>query len=69
MTDYKIPGTNVTIEKDTAVYIPMFGLHYDPEFFPNPQKYDPDRFCESNPHKYPAFAYIPFGEGPRNCIG
>ncbi|RZC41682.1 p450 domain containing protein [Asbolus verrucosus] len=47
----------------------MFGLHYDEKYFPNPQKYDPERFSEENLSKLTPFSYIPFGEGPRNCIG
>ncbi|GJQ85724.1 Cyp6g1 [Trypoxylus dichotomus] len=69
MMDWKIPGSNITIEKGTPVYIPMFGLHYDAEYFPNPDTFDPERFSEEQINSRPAFAYIPFGSGPRNCIG
>jgi len=67
--DYKIPDSNLVIEKGTPIYIPMFGLHYDEEYFPDPEKYDPERFSEENKSKVPPFVYIPFGEGPRVCIG
>lgn len=67
--DYKIPGSDVTIEKGTPIFIPMFGLHYDEKYFPEPNKYDPERFSEENLAKIVPFSYIPFGEGPRNCIG
>ncbi|KAF2893765.1 hypothetical protein ILUMI_12410 [Ignelater luminosus] len=66
---YNIPGTDVTIEKDVPIYISLLGLHYDAEYFPNPEKYDPERFTIENKSTRPADAYIPFGEGPRNCIG
>lgn len=66
---YKIPNSDLVIEKDTPIYISVLGLHYDPEYFPDPEKYDPERFNEENKHKIPPFAYIPFGEGPRKCIG
>lgn len=69
MHDYGLPGTELVIEKGTPVYIPMLGLHYDPEYFPNPEKYDPERFTEENKHKRPAYVYMPFGEGQHNCIG
>ncbi|GAB1859329.1 Cytochrome P450 6k1 [Camponotus japonicus] len=66
---YKVPNSELVIEKDTAVYIPMLGLHYDPEYFPNPDKFDPERFNEENKRNRPACVYFPFGEGPHNCIG
>lgn len=67
--DYKIPQSDVTIEKGTFIYIPMFGLHYDPKYFPKPQIYNPERFNEENRKTIPPYSYIPFGTGPRNCIG
>ncbi|GJQ70003.1 Cyp6g1 [Trypoxylus dichotomus] len=67
--DYKIPGSNVTIEKDTSVMIPLMGIHYDPAYFPDPQKFDPQRFSEANLTKIHSCSFLPFGDGPRNCIG
>ncbi|KAL6418467.1 hypothetical protein ACFW04_012069 [Cataglyphis niger] len=66
---YKVPNFDLVIEKDTPIYIPMLGLHYDPEYFPNPNKFDPERFNEENKRDRPACVYFPFGEGPRACIG
>ncbi|XP_025265760.1 cytochrome P450 6k1 isoform X3 [Camponotus floridanus] len=66
---YKVPNSDLVIEKGTPVYIPMLGLHYDPEYFPNPDKFDPERFNEENKRNRPACVYFPFGEGPHNCIG
>lgn len=59
----------VTIEKDTMIVIPTIGLHYDPEYYPNPDIFDPERFSDSNKNKIVPYTYLPFGEGPRNCIG
>ncbi|KAK5638808.1 hypothetical protein RI129_013103 [Pyrocoelia pectoralis] len=67
--DYKLPGTDLVIEKGTNVMIPLYGLHYDPEYFPDPECFDPERFNEENKKKVIPFTYMPFGEGPRVCIG
>lgn len=67
--DYKVPGSNVTIDKGVAVFISVLGIHYDEEFYPNPDVLDPERFNEENKAKRPSCTFLPFGEGPRNCIG
>lgn len=69
LQNYKIPNSDVTLEKGTPIYIPMIGLHYDPKYFPNPEKYDPLRFSENVKKSRPNFVYMPFGEGPHICIG
>jgi len=66
---YKVPEFNLVIEKGTPVYISMLGLHYDPDYFPNPNKFDPERFSEENKRNRPSCVYFPFGEGPHACIG
>lgn len=68
-TNYKLPNSDLILEKGTPVYISMTGMHYDPEYFPDPEKFDPTRFTEENKQNRPSFTYFPFGEGPRNCIG
>ena len=44
-------------------------MHHDPRYFPDPQKFDPDRWLPERSQKLPRFAYFPFGGGPRQCIG
>ncbi|KAF5304258.1 hypothetical protein FQA39_LY09785 [Lamprigera yunnana] len=67
--NYFIPQTGLVIEKGTPVVISQLALHYDPKYFPNPQNFDPERFSDENKQTIPAGAYLPFGDGPRNCIG
>ncbi|RZC37404.1 p450 domain containing protein, partial [Asbolus verrucosus] len=67
--DYKIPGEDITIEKGTSVLISVLGIHHDGEYYPDPEKFDPERFSEENKKSLPHYAHIPFGEGPRICIG
>jgi len=67
--DYKVPGTNYILKKGSAIQIAINGLHHDPEYFPNPEKFDPERFSPENKAKINQYAYLPFGSGPRNCIG
>jgi len=67
--DYKIPDSNLTLEKDTLVMIPAYGIHHDADIYPDPEKFDPLRFTEENKKDRHPMAHIPFGEGPRNCVG
>nr|XP_012224505.1 PREDICTED: cytochrome P450 6k1-like [Linepithema humile]XP_012224506.1 PREDICTED: cytochrome P450 6k1-like [Linepithema humile]XP_012224507.1 PREDICTED: cytochrome P450 6k1-like [Linepithema humile] len=66
---YKVPDSDLVLEKDTPIYVSMLGMHYDPEYFPDPEKFDPERFNEENKRNIPSCAYFPFGEGPHSCIG
>lgn len=60
---------NYTLTPGCTCVICVFIVHQDPEYFPNPTSYNPDRFLPENNHKRHPFAYIPFSAGPRNCIG
>ncbi|GBM55810.1 Cytochrome P450 4V2 [Araneus ventricosus] len=57
------------IPKGAACIIFAYSLHRDEDVFPDPEKFDPDRFSPENSVNIPEFAYIPFSAGPRNCIG
>ncbi|XP_037910857.1 probable cytochrome P450 9f2 isoform X5 [Hermetia illucens] len=62
-------GEGVKLYPGDIVSIPIVGLHHDPEYFPNPDKFDPERFSPENKNQIQPFTYLPFGVGPRNCIG
>lgn len=62
-------SSGFTMKVGTPVVIPAYTLHHDERFFPNPEKFDPDRFLGSNKESIVKYSYIPFGEGPRICIG
>mgnify|MGYP004578952509 FL=1 len=47
----------------------LCGLHKDPKYYSDPQRYDPDRFSDENKENIKQCAYMPFGDGPRVCVG
>ncbi|KAJ8953113.1 hypothetical protein NQ318_013457 [Aromia moschata] len=67
--NYQVPGSDLIIEKGTTVMIPVLGIHFDPEYFTDPEKFDPERFSEENKAQRHSFSWLGFGEGPRICIG
>lgn len=70
--DYSIPRDSqepLLIEKGSHVYIPTLAFHKDPQYYPDPERFDPDRFTENAKYPLPKNCYFGFGEGPRICIG
>ncbi|RLU15176.1 hypothetical protein DMN91_012170 [Ooceraea biroi] len=64
------PGCkSLIIEPETVIIMSAYGLQNDPKYFPNPEKFDPERFNEENKDKIHPYTYLPFGLGPRKCIG
>ncbi|KAJ8687378.1 hypothetical protein QAD02_023172 [Eretmocerus hayati] len=69
METYTFTGAELTIPKDTRVWIPVYAIQRDPQIYPDPENFDPERFNDENiSSRHPSF-YLPFGDGPRNCIG
>lgn len=66
--DFEFEG-GLKIKKGQGMVVPIHPLHYDPEIYPNPEEFIPERFSEENKKNRDNVAFLPFGIGPRNCIG
>jgi cytochrome P450 family 4 len=60
---------NALIPADSHIMIHLYDTHRDPNFWSEPDKFDPDRFLTERCKNRHPFAYVPFSAGPRNCIG
>lgn len=67
--DCFIEEANLKVQKGQKFLISPLALHYDPEYFPEPEKFDPDRFSEENKRNMKPYSFLPYGEGPKYCIG
>uniref|UniRef100_UPI003AAC81AA cytochrome P450 3A40-like isoform X3 n=1 Tax=Centroberyx gerrardi TaxID=166262 RepID=UPI003AAC81AA len=59
----------LVIPKDMVVMVPTWVLHRDPDLWPEPEEFKPERFSKENKETIDPYTYMPFGAGPRNCIG
>jgi cytochrome P450 family 6 len=68
--DYKLPGSSFVIPKGMLIIIPASGFHRDGRYFPDPDNFNPDNnFSEQAKANRPSYSFLPFGQGPRACIG
>nr|XP_033323895.1 cytochrome P450 9e2-like [Megalopta genalis] len=72
--DYELPppvpgGKPFTIKKGTNLWIPSHAIQTDPKYYDNPDKFEPDRFIHDGKRILGSGTYMPFGVGPRMCIG
>jgi len=67
LKDVEIDG--YLVPKDMVVLYAPYTLHRREEFFPQPEKFDPERFTPEREKQLPRYAFVPFGAGPRICIG
>jgi cytochrome P450 len=63
------PLGDYTVPKGTVVLVSPYALHRRPSLYPDPERFDPDRFTPEEEARRPKSAYIPFSAGPRTCIG
>ncbi|XP_026474636.1 probable cytochrome P450 6g2 [Ctenocephalides felis] len=63
------PYDHVVLEPKTPIYLSILAIHMDPKYYPNPDKFDPERFSEDMKQNRNPYTYMPFGAGPHNCIG
>ncbi|XP_047118513.1 cytochrome P450 6k1-like [Schistocerca piceifrons] len=67
--EFRVPGFSATLPRGTLVLVSVLGLHRDPAYFPDPDRFDPDRFREDVRRRRHPYVYLPFGAGPRACFG
>lgn len=66
--DYRMPDGCI-IPKGTSLFFLTMGIMRDPKYFPDPEKFDPERWTPENKAKMRPYTQLGFGFGPRNCVG
>ncbi|XP_060930117.1 cytochrome P450 3A40-like [Limanda limanda] len=69
MTKVSVEVNGMTVPKGTVIMVPLYTLHRDPALWPEPEAFKPERFSKENKDNIDPYAFLPFGAGPRNCIG
>lgn len=67
--DYPVPNTDLIIPSGTTVIIPIYAIHRDADIYPQPLNFEPTRFQKDKLKNCHPMAFMPFGGGPRQCIG
>ncbi|XP_046636783.1 cytochrome P450 3A14-like isoform X1 [Daphnia pulicaria] len=67
--DYSYDNGRIKIKKGQIVTVPTYALHHSEEYYPSPEKFDPERWSPENKATRSPYAYMAFGTGPRNCVG
>ncbi len=67
IADVELGG--IPVKKGSTVFINIIGMHHNEAYFPNAKAFSPERFSPENEKSIPKYAYLPFGAGPRVCIG
>lgn len=67
--DYPVPGTSHVLRKGDFLIVPVYSIQRDERFFEQPLEFIPERFNDDNIRNIKPFTFLPFGDGPRVCIG
>lgn len=67
--DYWLDEYQFTIPRGTPIFLDFYGIMTDPEYWPEPERFEPERFAAENKANIVPGSYCPFGIGPRHCIG
>ncbi|KAJ0176625.1 hypothetical protein K1T71_007804 [Dendrolimus kikuchii] len=66
---YTLPNSSVHLDVGDVVSIPIYGIHMDADHYPEPHEFRAERFIGDEKKERPSHLFLPFGAGPRNCIG
>ena len=69
LENYTFKKNGIKVPKGGIVTLPIWHMHHDSKYWDQPAKFDPDRFLPENRSRIVPYSYIPFGGGPRSCIG
>uniref|UniRef100_A0A2Y9D1G1 Cytochrome P450 n=1 Tax=Anopheles dirus TaxID=7168 RepID=A0A2Y9D1G1_9DIPT len=69
--DYPVPDApgGIVLPKGLHVIVPVYAIHHDPEYYPDPERYDPERFAADACERRTPSTFLPFGMGPKSCVG
>nr|AJN91183.1 cytochrome P450 monooxygenase CYP345A4 [Cnaphalocrocis medinalis] len=67
--NYTLPEISLQLTKGDIIAVPVYGIHMDPDIYPEPEEFRPERFMDDEKKERPPHMYLPFGVGPRYCIG
>lgn len=66
---YQFPESSLVLDKKITINVPVEAIHTDEEYYKNAKEFNPDRFFDDEGASKHCYAYLPFGAGPRKCIG
>lgn len=67
--ELKVVYFDFQLNPGDGLWVPIYAIHHDPQYFKDPETFNPERFSDDNKGDIRPFSFMPFGIGPRNCIG